>query len=116
MESNDRQQHALKVIDTLAIQSPTQAASQLLNNTHLLTKMHLVISNLGSLFDTRDIKLLTAYAASLVLYRNNQRSGVIQNLTLKEFSQRKQVQHNNEERIIISCINHKTGPQVMPYL
>ena len=43
----------IKSYNMLATQSPAEAASLFLNNTRLLAKMHLAISNVGSLFDTR---------------------------------------------------------------
>jgi len=42
-----------------------------------------------------------------VIYKNGQRSGVVQNLTLEEFSMHQTV----KGKWIISCINHKTGGQ-----
>ena len=33
-------------------------------------------------FDPTDVKLLTAYAATLLVYKNSQRSGVVDNLTM----------------------------------
>ena len=67
--------------------------------------------NLRSSFDSKDVKILTAYAACLLLYGNSQRSGVVENLTVDEFSQRQRKLHDNEARIVIPCLNHKTGPQ-----
>ena len=82
-----------------------------MKNIHLRAKIDSAILNLASSFDLKDVKLLTAYAACLLLYKNSQRSGVVENLTLKEFSQRQRKLHNNEERIVIPCLNHKTGPK-----
>ena len=106
-----RQQHGLKVIDTLATESPTEAAARFLSDTQLLAKVELAILNLGLSFHSRDIKLLTAFATSTLLYKNSQRPGVIQNLTMKEFSQRQHIEYNNEQRVVLPCVNHKTGPQ-----
>ena len=94
-----RQEHGLKVMDTLATESPTEAAARFLNNTQLLAKVELAILNLGLSFHSRDFKLLTAYAASILLYKSSQRPGVIQSLTMKEFSQRKHIEYNNEQRV-----------------
>ena len=82
-----------------------------MKNTHLWAKVDSAILYLALSFDSKDVELLTAYAACLLLYKNSQRSGVIENLTLKDFSQRQQKLHNNEERVVIPCLNHKTGPQ-----
>lgn len=112
--SKQRQQHGLQVMDTLATQSPTEITSNFLNNKHLMGKVELAILNLGATFESADIKLLTAYAASILLYKNSQRSGVIQNLTLKEFSQRRYIK--SEGKVVIPCVNHKTGPQGMAQL
>ena len=82
-----------------------------MKNTHLWAKVDSAILYLALSFDSKDVELLTAYAACLLLYKNSQRSGVIENLTLRDFSQRQQKLHNNEERVVIPCLNHKTGPQ-----
>ena len=76
------QQHGLKVMDKLSAESPTKTTENFLNNKHLLGKVKSAIFNLGFTFESLDIKLLSAYAASVLLYRNSQRLGVIQNLTL----------------------------------
>ena len=105
------QQHGMTIRDTLANESPTKTASEFLKSTRLLAKVDSAILNLGSSFDPKDVKILTAYAACQLLYGNSQRSGVVENLAVNEFSQRQRKLHDNEERIIIPCLNHKTGPQ-----
>ena len=54
------------------------------------------------------IKLLIAYATALITYENCQRSGVVTNLTIEEFENR---QRADNGMTVISCLNHKTGPQ-----
>ena len=77
-----QQQHGLKVMVRLSAESPTKTTENFLNNKRLLGKVKSAIFNLGFTFESLDIKLLSAYAASVLLYRNSQRSGVIQNLTV----------------------------------
>ena len=106
-----RQRHGMKIRDTLANESPTKTASEFLKSTWLRARVDSAILNLGSSFDSKEVKILTAYAACLLRYGNSQRSGVVENLTVNEFSQRQRKLHDNEERIVIPCLNHKTGPQ-----
>ena len=106
-----RQPHGMKIRDTLANESPTKTASEFLKSTRLRARVDSAILNLGSSFDSKDVKILTAYAACLLRYGNSQRSGVVENLTVNEFLQRQRKLHDNEERIVIPCLNHKTRPQ-----
>ena len=73
----------------------------------MIQKINQAISSLQVSFDIEYIKLLTAFAAALLLYKNCHRSRVVQNLTIEEFHKRQ----TNADNVIISCINHKTGPQ-----
>ena len=90
---------------------PTKAASVFLYNVHLQAKVNCAMLNLAASFNAKDVRLLTAYAASMILYQNSQRSGVIENLTIEEFSARVHKVYKEKERVIIPCVNHKTGPQ-----
>ena len=54
------------------------------------------------------IKLLIAFAAALIIYENCQRSGVVTNLTIEEYENRQRAKNG---MTVISCLNHKTGPQ-----
>ena len=56
------------------------------------------------------VDIITAYAAALLLYGNGQRSGVVTNLRIEEFIKR-QPCDNDIDKVIIPCLNHKTGPQ-----
>ena len=69
----------------------------------------------GGKFDPVAGKILTAYAAACIVYGNGQRSGVITNLRIAEFNRRQPCDHDSDE-IIISCLNHKTGPQGIAHL
>ena len=106
-----RQEHGMRVRNTLENNEPTKAVSEFLNNVNLQAKIDCAILNLASSFNTQDAKLLTAYVASMILYENGQRSGVIENLTITEFSKRMHKFYEGQERVIIPCLNHKTGPQ-----
>ena len=57
------------------------------------------------MFNIRDIKLLTAFSAAIIIYKNGQRPGVINNLTSKEFKLRR----DHSTNVVIPCVNHKTG-------
>ena len=59
-------------------------------------------------FDTTDVKLLTAYAAALLVYKNSQRSGVVDNLTMEEFELKRE-NHHDKDKTVITCVHHKTG-------
>lgn len=67
------------VRETLANESPMEAASQLLKNTHLWTKVDPATINLASLFDSKTLNT-TPYAVCLLLYKNSQRSGATEKL------------------------------------
>ena len=69
----------------------------------------------GGKFDPVAGKILTAYAAACIVYGNEQRSGVITNLRIAEFNRQQPCDHDSDE-IIISCLNHKTGPQGIAHL
>lgn len=99
-----RQQHGLKMSDKV---TDTADPYEFLENTEVLRKVTIAKQNLQTSFHQADIQLITAYAAALILYKNAQRSGVIQNLTTDEFDMRK----CERTKFIICCINHKTGAQ-----
>ena len=106
-----RQQHGIKVRSQLENDEPTKAASVFLSNAHLQAKVNCAVLNLAASFNANDVRLLTAYAASMILYENSQRSGMIENLTVEEFLARVHKVYKEKERVIIPCVNHKTGPQ-----
>jgi len=103
MIGKQRQQHGLKVCDEIA--SAPARLPQFLSK-EVFDKVQVAIHNLQTSFRPKDIKLLTAYAASILIYKNAQRSGVIQHLTIEEFNSRKQTK---DGKTVIPCINHKTG-------
>lgn len=100
-----RQQHSMRVIHHLP---NTPDPITFLENTDVVGKVHNCMASLKKSFHLHDIKFLTAYAAALLLYGNCQRSGVIQNLTIEKFDNR---EHTSDGMVVISCLNHKTGPQ-----
>ena len=100
-----RQQHSMRVIHNLP---NTSNAVTFLENPEVVDRVNECIKSLKRSFHLSDIKFLTAYAAAILLYGNCQRSGVIQNLTTEEFNQR---EHTSDGMCVISCLNHKTGPQ-----
>lgn len=100
-----RHKHSMVVIKKLP---HTSNPITFLDNSEVIKQVQECKESLKTSFDLADIKFLTAYGAALLLYGNCQRSGVIQNLTLEEFEQR---EHTNEGMTVISCLNHKTGPQ-----
>ena len=77
-----------------------------LENEEAKMKVAIATSNLrAGKFNIQDVKLLTAFAAAIILYKNGQRPGVVDNLTLEEF----EVQRNHNEAVVIPCVHHKTG-------
>ena len=59
------------------------------------------------------IDTVTAYAAAIILYGNGQRSGVITNLTISEFQMREE---EEDEKVVIPCVHHKTASQGLAQL
>ena len=103
--SLQRQRHSLNIIQKLpSVSNPLN----FLENPTVNLKVQHAIACLKVSFDIKDVKLLTAFAAAVLIYRNCQRSGVVQNLTIDEFDHRQQA---IQDKLIVSCINHKTGPQ-----
>ena len=103
--SLQRQRHSLNIVQQLpSISNPLD----FLEDHQVNLKVQHAIACLKISFDIKDVKLLTAFAAAVIVYRNCQRSGVVENLTVGEFNERLEA---DDDKIIISCINHKTGPQ-----
>ena len=103
--SLQRQRHSLNIIQELpSVGNPLN----FLENPTVNLKVQHAIECLQVSFELEDVKLLTAFAAALLIYRNCQRSGVVQNLRIDEFERR---QAANKDKLVVSCINHKTGPQ-----
>ena len=103
--SLQRQSHSLSIIQELpSVGNPLI----FLENPTVNLKVQHAIECLKVSFQLNDVKLLTAFAAALLIYRNCQRSGVVQNLRVDEFERR---QAANKDKLVVSCINHKTGPQ-----
>ena len=111
--SLQRQQHGIRVINEL----PTIAHPfNFLNDEEVSIRIQNTICSLKRSYEDTSynkIKLLIAFAAALIIYENCQRSGVVTNLTSAEFENR-QVASNG--MIVVSCLNHKTGPQGMAQL
>ena len=55
-------------------------------------------------FILQDVKLLTAFAAAIIMYKNGQGLGVADNLTLDEFELQRD---HSKEQVVIPCVNHK---------
>ena len=53
-----------------------------------------------------DVVFLTAYCAAIILYYNGQRYGVIENVTIEEFTRRIE---NEEGMVVMTCMQHKTS-------
>ena len=59
------------------------------------------------------IDTVTAYATAIILYGNGQRSGVITNLNISEFQMREE---EEDEKVVIPCVHHKTASQGLAQL
>ena len=99
-----RQKHGIIMSERV---TTTADPYEFLESKEVEAKLKIAKYNLMHGFDRRDVQLITAYAAAMIVYTNSQRSGVIQNLTKEEYGMRKQV----GTKYIIQCTNHKTGPQ-----
>ena len=100
-----RQEHSQKVVKELpSICSP----QDFLDNPTVTKRVKKAMKSLKTTFRLPDVKMITGYAAALMLYGNCQRSGVIQNLTLYEYDEK---DYTNDGMVVVSCLHHKTGPQ-----
>ena len=86
----------------------TISPKEFLKSSKVKKKVSVSKENISrGLHETNDMKLITAYAAAILLYKNGQRSGVIDNLTVKEFQVRRENKLRSE--IVIPCVHHKTS-------
>ena len=111
--SIQRQQHGIKVIKEIP---STADPLKFLNNEEVFLRIRNTTNSLKTSYEDTDykkIKLLIAYVAALIIYENCQRSGVVTNLTIAEFENR---QAADNGMVVVSCLNHKTGPQGMAQL
>ena len=49
---------------------------------------------------------VATYATAQIVYRNSQRSGIIQNVKVQEYLNKN---INEEGKAVIQCLDHKTG-------
>ena len=106
--SLQRQQHGMRMVNDL---QTTQDPLMFTQNQEICMRIKSTIKTLNNSYEDTEynrIKLLIAYAAALIIYENCQRSGVVTNLTIEEFENR---QRADNGMTVISCLNHKTGPQ-----
>lgn len=84
----------------------TSSPNNFFNSTQVKDKLSLAKQAIrkGN-FIPSDIKLLTAYTATILLYKNCQRSGVIENLTIEECKLRWELTSNT----VLPCVHYKTG-------
>ena len=99
-----RHKHAIEVANELpSMHDP----STMLKSNKLKEKIKHSIRNLETSFNEDDAKLLTAYCTGQILFRNSQRSGVIQNVKVREYMNKT---IGEEGKPVIKCLEHKTGP------
>ena len=61
-----------------------------LKSEEVKLKLSYVKENISKgVYDTHGMKLMTAFAVAILLYKNGQRSGVIENLTVDEYKLRR---------------------------
>ena len=77
----------------------------MLKSKQLKAKIKDCIVNLKRSFDEDDAKLLTAYCTAQIVYRNLQRSGVIENVKVEEYLKKGEKYGSP----VIQCLHHKTG-------
>ena len=102
--SVQRQKHGMKMSKKV---KTTSDPYKFVNSKDTRDKLKIAAHNLQYTFERLDVQLVTAYAAAIMVYKNSQRSGVITNLTYKEYQMKKE----KGTKYIIECTNHKTGPQ-----
>ena len=105
--SIQRQRHGIKIINELP---STSDPFDFINN-EVSIRIKNTIASLKRSYDNtcyKKIKLLTAFAAAVLVYENGQRSGVVTNLTINEV-QNRQIADNG--KIVVSCLHQKTGSQ-----
>ena len=106
--SLQRQQHGVRVVNDLPTTTDPLKFTQ---NEEVHMRIKNTIKSLNDSYEDTEykrIKLLIAFAAALIIYENCQRSGVVTNLTIEEYENR---QRADNDMTVISCLNHKTGPQ-----
>ena len=111
--SLQRQQHGIRVINELP---STADPSKFLQSEEVAIRINNTIASLETSYKDTDyikIKLLIAFAAALIIYENCQRPGVVTNLKISEFKDRKTT---NDGMVVVPCLHHKTGPQGMAQL
>ena len=98
-----RHKHAVKVASELpSMDDPCN----MLKSKELKAKIKDCIANLERAFAEDDAKLLTAYCTAQIVYRNSQRSGVIENVKVEEYLNKN---INVKGKPVIQCLDHKTG-------
>ena len=100
-----QQRHSSRVRDELAL---TEEPDDTFQDPQFQARLQDAIDNLRRGYQSEYAALLTAYCAAKLIYCNGQRSGVVENLTMEEFLKRTEV---DENKTVITCHEHKTGPQ-----
>ena len=98
-----RHKHAVKVASELPCMDDPY---NMLKSKELREKIKECITNLEQSFTEDAAKLLTAYCTAHIVYRNSQRSGVIENIKVEEYLNKGM---NKKGKPIIQCLDHKTG-------
>ena len=98
-----QQQYSAKVVDELPL---IEEPDSFLDNKVVSEKLKCAIQQLQSGMNKNDVLFLTAYCAAMILYYNGQRYGVIENVTIEEFTRRIK---NEEGTVVMTCMQHKTS-------
>ena len=100
-----RQRHSSRIRDELAL---SEEPDDTFMDPRFQAKLQQAIDSLTTVYQSDNAAFLTAYCAARLIYGNGQRSGVVENLTMDEFQKRTEGEDN---KTIITCHEHKTGPQ-----
>ena len=106
--SLQRQKHGVKIVKDLPA---TADPFKFIQDEEVRMRIEKTLASLKESYEETEyvkIKLLIAFAAASIIYKNCQRSGVVTNLTIDEFQNR---QRADDGMIVMTCLNHKTGPQ-----
>ena len=80
-----------------------------INSKDTRDKLKMAAHNLQYTFERQDVQLVTAYAAAIIVYKNSQRSGVITNLTYKEYQMKKEKAPSTSLNVQTIRLGYKVG-------
>ena len=101
-----KQQHKYAIKVAYELPSMDDPYCTIFESVKLKTKIKDCKKTLKRSYSEDEDKLLTAYCTAQILYRNSQRSGVIENVKINEYLE---MNVNHEGNPVIQCLDHKTS-------